>query len=84
MNMCNYYQAHVQPAQCWYFVAILRSFEHVCFDRTVDVGNSIFEFFVPEHMDQEFKEIMSVFEREGIVTSLSQQSNRLLLPDSNV
>ena len=79
MNYCLYYQAHVEPARCWYLTAILRSHEHVAFDRTIDVEHSIFEFFVPADSEHMFLQIMSFFQDKGIVHNLQKQPNRLSL-----
>lgn len=80
MDYCQYYQAQVIPSKCWFFVGVLRSFEHVCFDRTLDKETSTFEFFVPEDMQKVFLELMDYFKKEGIVTTLTQLPNRLLDP----
>lgn len=77
MMNCHYYQAHVFRADCWFFVALLRSFEHVAFDRTLDLEASIFEFFVPQEMEQQFLSIMSYFQKKGIVSHLTSLPNRL-------
>jgi hypothetical protein len=77
MNLCLYYQAHVVPRECWYFVAIMRSFEHLCFDRTYNVEQSIFEFFVPADQQQDFLELMSYFQKRGIIQRFEQYENRL-------
>ena len=73
-----YYQAHVGRSYCNYLVAILKSFDHMVFDRTIDVENSIFEFFVPQAMVPMFLEVMSHLESEGILSNLKQKENRLL------
>ncbi len=80
MSYCQYYQAQVLPTKCWFFVGVLRSFEHVCFDRTLDKEKSIFEFFVPDDMQEVFLELMAYFTQEGIVTTLTRLPNRLLDP----
>lgn len=76
MNYCLYYQAYVVPSHCWYLTAILRSFEHMAFDRTVDVENSIFEFFVPPVMQPHFLKLMDYFQQQGIIQNLSLLPNR--------
>jgi hypothetical protein len=81
---CSYYQAHVVRAQVWFFVAILRSFDHVSVDRTLDVKNSVFEFFVPEAMEPYFLEIMASLKSEGIVHDINKLPNRLLDPAQEV
>lgn len=83
-DFCVYYQAHVVPEQCWFFVAVLRSFEHICFDRTYDVHKSIFEFFVPEDVETDFLELMKYFKQEHIIADLTKYPNRLLDPDAVV
>lgn len=84
MNLCSYYQAHVVPAQAWFFVGILRSFEHLCFDRTLDVEKSIFEFFVPQDLEQPFLALMHLFQERGIVTEFHSLPNRLTDPQTPV
>jgi len=80
MNLCSYYQAHIVARDCWFFIGILRSYEHLCFDRTIDVEKSIIEFFVPTAFEQSFLELMHYFEQQGIVTSLKKLPNRLENP----
>jgi len=76
MSYCYYYKARVEVAKSWYFVAVLRSFEHIAFDRTFDVGNSIFEFFVPADMEPYFVEVMRYFQDQGLITDFQQLPNR--------
>jgi hypothetical protein len=77
-TFCKYYQAHVVKADCIFFVAILRSFDHLAFDRTLDQPNQIFEFFVPVLMEQQFLTLMAFFEKKEIIKNLQQLPNRLL------
>jgi len=49
MNYCKYFQAQINPEACWFFVAAIRSFEHLAFDRIFDKATSTFEFLVLEH-----------------------------------
>ncbi|HZW61449.1 MAG TPA: hypothetical protein VFF04_04430 [Candidatus Babeliales bacterium] len=77
MSYCLYYQAHIRQSHCWFFVAALRSFEHVAFDRTFNVDESVFEFFVPPTMEPFFLEFMEYFKQQGIVSELKQLKNRL-------
>jgi hypothetical protein len=76
MNLCSYYQAYVVSRKCWFFVGILRSFEHLCFDRTLDVEKSIFEFFVPPGLEQPFEELMDYFQHNAIIKDLKKLPNR--------
>jgi hypothetical protein len=77
MKICSYYQAFVEPSLAWFFVGALRSFEHVCFDRTLNVKESTFEFFVPEEQEQLFLLLMHYFENEQIIKDLKKLPNRL-------
>lgn len=78
---CSYFQAHVKPQTGWFVVAALKSFDHLCFDRTVDVGASIFEFFVPEIYEPTFLDIMKWMEENGYVADIKRLPNRLLTED---
>lgn len=84
MSSCSYYQAHVLKSKTWFFVAILRSFEHCCFDRTFDKQEGIFEFFIPQHLEPAFLTIMEYFQKQEIVTRLQKLPNRLLDPSQTV
>ena len=77
---CRYYQAHIIREQAWFFVAVVRSYEHVMFDRTLDAQTSRFEFFVPIDMEDYFLAIMTVLIEQGIVQDLQSYENRLLDP----
>jgi hypothetical protein len=77
MNSSSYYQAIVERSACWYVVAVLRSFEHTAFDRTLDVETSTFEFFVPSSMEASFCAIMDYFQQHGLVKNLVKLPNRL-------
>lgn len=81
MNYCKYFQAQINPQDCWFFVAILRSYEHLAFDRTFDKATSTFEFLVPSHHEEPFIALMNVFSKRGIVTNLKQDTNRFFDDD---
>ena len=81
---CQYYQAKVNEKDCWFFVAILKSFEHMAFDRTYDKTNSIFEFLVPEGNEQIFLNFMSYFIENNIISDLKKLDNRLKDPTAIV
>lgn len=74
---CTYYQADVNKAKTWFFVAALRSYEHIAFDRTIDTQKSIFEFFVPPDLEADFLTIMHKLEKKGLVSNLTKLKNRL-------
>lgn len=79
---CSYYQ--VKVIDCSFFVAIMRSFEHLSFDRTVDKSASIFELFVPEGNEATFLELMKYFESQNIITGLQKLPHRLLDPNETI
>lgn len=82
MNLCSYYQAVVVKKDTSFFVATLRSHEHVVFDRTLDKEKGIFEFFVPTTQEQHFLEIMQHYIQSGIVSNLQKLPHRLADPAS--
>lgn len=84
MNSCSYYQAIVERSACWYVVAILKSFEHTAFDRTLHVKESRFEFFVPADMEPSFCAIMAYFQEQQLVFDLKKLPNRLTDLNQNV
>lgn len=84
MLYCSYYTAHIKKEACGTLVSILRSFEHLVFDRTLDKATSHFEFFVAPELDATFLELMDYFQREGIVLDLEKKPNRLMDPQEKV
>ena len=84
MSYSVYYQANIKRELCWYFVAILRSSEHLAFDRTLNKQTSLFEFFVSADMEQQFLAFMQEFEKQQIVTNLQKLTNRLANNDESV
>lgn len=79
-----YFQAQVVPKDTWFLVAILRSFEHLQFDRTYDKTTGTFEFLVPQAHEKYFLEIMNYFQQEGIVLTLEKIRNRFEDPAAQV
>ncbi len=77
MVYCSYYQALVDKTFCWYVVAILKSYEHLAFDRTLDTQKNLFEFYVPESREQEFLQLMNYFQQQHLVNNLLKMPNRL-------
>lgn len=78
MKHCKYFQAQVNPKDCWFFVATLRSFEHLAFDRTLDKSTSTFEFLVPELHAELFIKLMNSFSKKGIVSNFKSDENRFV------
>ena len=84
MSYCLYYQAHVVKKECWFFVAILRSFEHMSFDRTLSKETSTFELYVAPETELYFIELMNYFLETGIITYFEKKENRLLDPSATL
>ena len=78
MQYCSYFQALVVKKDTWFFVATLRSYEHVAFDRTLDKETGCFEFFVPVDGEAQFIKLMHYYETVGIVQNLVKLPNRLM------
>lgn len=76
--MCDYFQAHIPVDKVWFVTAVIRGYEHVAFDRTIDVHNSIFEFFVPRDMRVLFLDLMQNLQKKELITNLQELPNRLL------
>lgn len=75
-NYSIYYQVHVIRKTAWFVSAVLKSFDHLCFDRTYDVENSIFEFLVPADNEKAFLEIMQYLQKENKIADLKKLPNR--------
>ncbi len=76
MSYCLYFQAHVKKEKVWFLTSVLRSCEHLVFDRTIDLEKSVFEFFVPENSCDEFLSLMNFFEEKKIISNLCKLPNR--------
>jgi hypothetical protein len=61
----------------WFVVSTLKSFEHTQFDRTIDAERSIFEFFVPKSVENQFLATMEKLIEKGYVKNLVKKENRL-------
>lgn len=83
-SYCSYYRAHVVKKETWFFVAILRSYEHLAFDRTFDKGEGIFELFVTDDVEDFFVDLLKNFHKTGVVTAFEKLPNRLLDPSQSV
>lgn len=77
-DFCNYYQAYLSRPHVVQMIGILKSFEHICFDRTLNPQTSLFEFFVPRDQEYLFLKVMDYFQAQGIVTQLQKMDNRLI------
>lgn len=74
---CNYFQAHVPPADCFLVIGFFKSYDHVCFARTVCQTKSIVEFFVPESTTKEFLLLAHYLEQKLVLFDLQKKENRL-------
>lgn len=77
MRLSSYFQAQISQKATSFFVATLRSFEHIAFDRSFDVQAGIFEFFVAPDREKEFIALMQWYEAQGIVHNVRKLPNRL-------
>lgn len=80
MNYCFYYQARILREKTWLFVALLRSVEHIAFDRTLDVKDNVFEFYVPADRQVPFLAFMEYMIQQGVALDLQELPNRLKDP----
>lgn len=76
---CKYYQALVPRERTWFLVGILRSFEHLLFERTVDKQSGLFEFLVPEGLESYFLDLMKDLEQRGVIQNLVCLPNRFMM-----
>ena len=75
-----YYQATVIGPDATLLVAVLKTFDSLCFDRTLDREAGLFEFFVTPLETDRFLSVMHAFEQRGVVQDLRELPNRLLDP----
>jgi len=75
--LCDYFQACIPQSRVWFVTAVLRSCEHVAFDRTIDAQKSIFEFFVAPDSRETFVALMSFFQAHALINNLVELPNRL-------
>ena len=78
MALSLYYQAQIPKQFGWYITAILRSYDNLAFDRTIDVPNNIFEFFVAPDKEEEFLAFMQLMEKKGAALNIQKLPNRFL------
>ena len=84
MPFCSYYRAYVVKKKTCLFVAILRSYEHIAFDRTLDKQTGLFEFFVPQECEEIFVDVMHQLSSAGMVSDPEKIPNRLIDPQAQV
>jgi hypothetical protein len=81
---CLYYQAKVNKPDTGFLTATLRSFEHLCFDRSLNKEAFLFEFFVPAQFEQSFLELMYFYEQQNMISDLKKLPNRLQDPNAEL
>jgi hypothetical protein len=84
MLYSSYYQARVEKAQTWYVAGILRSFDHLVFDRTIDKAHGVIEYYVTVGAEEHFEEIMRHFVQHNMVHDFVKLPNRLADPSQEV
>lgn len=84
MQESLYYQARIERSLCWFVIASLKSFEHVCFDRTLNPEESLFEFYVSPDTKDIFEEVMHYFQARNLVFDLKQLPNRITVLGEDV
>ncbi len=82
MKHCNFYQAELDRARIWFFVATMRSFEHLAFDRAFDPKENKFEFLVPQGNVALFEELIKYYLKIGLVLKITKLENRFLAQKS--
>lgn len=75
-TLCLYYCAKTDKSRCWLVSSLVRGTEHIAFDRCYDVKEGIFEFFVPESMEEVFIEVMEYLKKQNAIISLEKKENR--------
>ncbi len=75
---CLYYQAKVSKPDTGFLTATLRSFEHLCFDRSLNKETCLFEFFVPPQLESYFVHLMNYYQDQGMITDFQKLPNRLM------
>ena len=61
----------------WFFSAVLKSIEHVAFDRTLDPARGEVELFIAPDAVKEIDSFLHEMRSRGVVTSYASAANRL-------
>jgi len=75
-NYCSYYQAQIDKKNHLFVVGALKYFDHLCFDRTLDTKEGVFEFFVPEDQEDYFLTIIDRIKKMGMINHIKKMKNR--------
>lgn len=79
---CRYYQARLVKESIWFIVGCLKAESNLVFDRATDHDHTLFEFFVPPQTVTEFLGFMDCLQRRGMVLTLEELPNRLIIDDA--
>ena len=77
-DFCNYFQAHIPPSDCFLVIGFLKSYDHICFIRTIDPQQGLLEFFVPPHTTEEFTTLIQYLEKNALIFNFKKEKNRLI------
>ena len=78
MQKSTYFHAKVERSKCHMVSSTFQFVEHVAFYRTIDVENSILEFFVAPDLVDVFLDVMKAFEKINVVHWYEEKPNRLI------
>lgn len=77
MQNSIYFHAKIERSKCYLVSATFQFVEHVAFYRTVDVENSIFEFFVSPDLTDVFLDVIQALQEISVVEWCEPMPNRL-------
>ena len=78
MKKSVYFQAKVERSKCFMVSSAFQFVEYSAFYRTVDVENSIFEFFVSPDMVDIFLDVIRALKEIEVVEWCKEMPNRLI------
>ena len=73
----TYFQAHVERSKCHVVSSTFQFVEYVAFYLTVDVENSIIEFFVSPDMVDIFLDVVAALQKINVIHWCKEMPNRL-------
>lgn len=78
MQKSTYFNAKIERSKCHIVSSTFQFVEHVAFYRTIDIENSIFEFFVAPDVVDVFLDVMRALEEIDVVHWCKEMPNRLI------
>ena len=76
MAQCIYYQATIPERKNHLFVVgLLKYYDNLCFDRTVDGSLGLFEFYVPSSMHYQFLSVMNILIESEVIKNFHKMPN---------